>query len=55
MQLRFASLVVVNLRVDFHLHDRAHTGRTKKGRPKTAFKTKYSVPIFLRVCMVKTI
>jgi hypothetical protein len=30
MQLRFTSLVVVNLREDFHLQDRAHAGRTIK-------------------------
>ena len=30
MQLRFASLVVVNLREDFHLQDRDHAGRTTK-------------------------
>jgi hypothetical protein len=45
MQLRFASLVVVNLREDFHLQDRAHAGRTnEKSRPKAA-------PNLLRVVM----
>jgi hypothetical protein len=35
-QLRFASLVVINSREDFHLQECAHAGRTKKSRPKTA-------------------
>jgi hypothetical protein len=31
--LRFASLAVTSSRVDFHLQDRAHAGRTKKNAP----------------------
>jgi hypothetical protein len=30
MQLRFASLAVINLREDFHLRECAHAGRTQK-------------------------
>ena len=34
--LRFASFAVTSLRVDFHLQDRAHVGRTKRKRAAQA-------------------
>lgn len=50
-QLRFASFVVVNLREDFHLQERAHAGRTSWGdsnpRPKLLRRRYYMLsPLF---------
>ena len=40
MQLRFASLAVINSREDLHLQECAHAGRTKKNRPGGRFAEK---------------